>query len=199
MITFDGSHNTRQIIEKCENTKYKTIFIQLDKDKSQQLIVLSCYDGEYPSIVQQIEEEVWRDFQDFNVVRIKIESSVSNAGVPETYIEKKLFWNRTNYFEFHYDAPLHKDRKGEKFKKILNTYRSQNRLNAENLDLSRTEYKQINEKYFHIVNTMRLFNVGREKAFLTNDEILEYSKQDDLPLSTLKTAFIVYDRYFHSK
>jgi hypothetical protein len=36
---------------------------------------------------------------------------------------------------------------------------------------------------------MRLFNVGREKAFLTNDEILEYSKQDDSPLTALKVAF----------
>jgi hypothetical protein len=148
-------------------------------------------------IIQQIEEEVLKDFQDFNILRIKIESLVSNIGVPETSIEKKLFWNRTNYFEFHYNAPLGKDQKGERFKKILNTYRSNNRLNTENLLISRIQSKQISDPNFHWINIMHLFNAGRIKAFQAHDEILESSRTDDLSLQPLKIAFIVSDRYFH--
>jgi hypothetical protein len=190
LITFDVS---QEIIQKCENTK----FTRSDKDQPQQIIVSSQYDGEYPSIVQQIEEKILKDFQDFNIRRIKIESLMSNVGIPETCIEKKLFWNRTNYFEFHYDAPSGKDRQGERLKKILNTYRSKNRLNTENLIFSRIQFKQITEPNFYSINIIHLFNVGREKACLTNNEILEYSKTDDLPLSSIKSSFIVSDRYFH--
>jgi len=182
----------------CENTKYKIEFIQFDDNKPQQLIILSHYDGEYPSIVKQIEEEVYQYFRDFNIIRIKIQSLISNEGIPETDTEKKLFWTQTNYFEFHYKIPLEKDRQGEKFKKLLNICRSKYRFNLDNLDLSRIQFKQIDEKNFHYINIIRLFNLGREKAFSINDEIVEYVTRDNLPLSTIKHAFIVYDSHFHS-
>lgn len=49
---------------------------------------------------------------------------------------------RKNYFEFHYNIPLEKDRKGEKFKKLANTCRSKYRFNSENFDLLRIQFKQ---------------------------------------------------------
>jgi len=45
---------------------------------------------------------------------------------------------RKNYFEFHYNIPLEKDRKGE----IANTCRSKYRFNSENFDLLRIQFKQ---------------------------------------------------------
>ncbi|CAF0930639.1 unnamed protein product [Rotaria sp. Silwood1] len=43
------------------------------------------------------------DCSNFNIIRIKIESLTSNEGVPQTDIDKKLFWDKeTNYFEFRY-------------------------------------------------------------------------------------------------
>jgi len=108
-----------------------------------------------------------------------------------------LFWNQTNYFEFHYDIPLEKDRKGEKFKKLVNTCRTKYRFNLDNLDLLRIQFKQINENNFHFINIIRLFNVGRERAFLINNEIINYSTSN-LPLSSIKQTFTVYDKDLHS-
>ncbi len=63
---------------------------------------------------------------------------------------------RKNYFEFHYNIPLEKDRKGEKFKKLANTCRSKYRFNSENFDLLRIQFKQIDENNFHCINIIRL-------------------------------------------
>ncbi|CAF5046568.1 unnamed protein product, partial [Rotaria sp. Silwood1] len=87
--------------------------------KLQQLTISSHYYGQYPSIVKHIEEEVHKQFQDFNIIRIKIESSVSNEGIPKRSIDKRLFWDETtNYFEFHYTIMERKDRKGDNLSKL---------------------------------------------------------------------------------
>jgi hypothetical protein len=169
---------TEQVIHKlkiaCENTKY-----QVNNDTSE-VTITSTYHGEYPLIVKQIEEEIYQHFPDFNIRRIKIESLVSNEGIPHTFIDKKLFWNRTNYFKFCYTAQSEKDRKGEKFQKLINIYQSKYKLNA---DLSRNDS----------IYTLSLFNVGREKAFQIDNEILEYSIKNNFPLSNIKQTFIIYD------
>jgi len=81
--------------------------------KPQQLIVSSQYNGEYPSIVKQIEDEAYRHFKNFNIIRIKIKSLASNEGVPKNDFDKELFWNdKTNYFEIRYKM-LFKKRSGK--------------------------------------------------------------------------------------
>lgn len=178
----------------CESTKYQVLYIQSNENKSQQIIVFANYDGEYPSIVQQVEEDADQHFQDLNIMRIKIETSACNTGVPETDTEKKLFWDHTgNYFEFYYHIPLENDRRGEKFKKILNTYRSKHRMNSEYMDFSRTQIQELDKKNSDYIFTMRLFVVGREKSSLINNEIFQDATQ------TIKHHFIVYDRDFLCK
>ncbi|CAF4307128.1 unnamed protein product, partial [Adineta steineri] len=199
MITFDCNNNNIENLEKlCNNTKYKLILIHAgidqDKNKSEQLIVSCQYHGEYPLIIRQIEQEIYHDFQDFNIVRLQIESLVSNEGVPEGFTERKLFWNRSNYFIFYYLIPLEKDGKGENLKKIVNTYRSKHRFNSDNIDLLHNEFKQINNENLHYISIMRLFNVGREKALVINDEIIENSNRNNLPLTLMKSSFIVYEK-----
>ncbi|CAF4322218.1 unnamed protein product, partial [Adineta steineri] len=178
--------------------KYKLILIHSgidqDKNKSEQLIVSSQYHGEYPLIIRQIEQEIYHDFQDFHIVRLQIESLISNEGVPEGFTEKKLFWNRSNYFAFYYLIPSEKDGKGENFKKIVNIYRSKHRFNSDNIDLLHNEFKQINDENLHYISIMRLFNVGREKALVINDEIIENSNRNNLPLTLMKSSFIVYEK-----
>ncbi|CAF1560049.1 unnamed protein product [Adineta steineri] len=199
MITFNCNDNNIENLEKlCNNTKYKFILIHSgidqDKNKSEQLIVSSQYHGEYPLIIRQIEQEIYHDFKDFNIVRLQIESLVSNEGVPEGFTEKKLFWNRSNYFAFYYLIPLEKDGKGENLKKIVNTYRSKHRFNSDNIDLLHNEFKQTIDNNLHYISIMRLFNVGREKALVINDEIIENSNRNNLPLTLMKSAFIVYEK-----
>lgn len=178
----------------CESTKYQVLYIQSNENKSQQIIVFANYDGEYPSIIQQVEEDAYQHFQDLNIMRIKIGTSASNTGVPETDTEKKLFWHNTaNYFEFYYDIPLEKDRRGEKFKKILNTYRSKHRMNSECMDFSRIEIQELDKKNSDYIFTMHLFVVGREKSSFINNEIFRDATQ------TIKHHFIVYDQEFPCK
>jgi hypothetical protein len=57
---------------------------------------------------------------------------------------------------------------------------------------------KIDENNFHCINIIRLFNVGREKAFFINKEIVDYSIRNNLPLSPIKQTFTVYDKDFHS-
>jgi len=200
-ITFDCTHHTEQVIEnlkkKCEKTKFKIIFIDLDtqqnKGKLQQLMTSSYYCGEFPSIVEKIEEEAYRHFQDFNIVRIKIESLASNEGVPEMNIDKKLFWDdETTYFEFHYKVLVKRDSKDEN----LSTLRSvcQTRYGYK-LHLSRNAFKQTDEKDFHYLITMRLFDVGRVDAFEQNDAVVDYLTAKNFPPLKVVREFVVYDTY----
>jgi hypothetical protein len=78
-------------------------------DHPPQLIVSSHYHGEYPSIVKDIEEEVYKYFHDFHIIFITIQSLLSNEGVPQSDFEQQLFSNSTtNYFEFRYKVSLEK-------------------------------------------------------------------------------------------
>ncbi|CAF2980554.1 unnamed protein product [Rotaria sp. Silwood2] len=200
-ITFDCTQNTEKVIEKlkqlCDNTKYNLLLIQLDtkqgNKKLQQLMTSSFHCGEYQSIVQQIKEEAHQHFQEFNIVRIKIKSSTSNEGVPQTDIDMKLFWNKIrNYFEFNYHVSLESDHKGESLRKFINQCQTNYRLNSQ---LSRTVIKQINEKNFHHRITMDLFHIGRRRAFEINDEIVEYSTQNNFPSPEITSSFTIYDSF----
>ncbi|CAF3284230.1 unnamed protein product [Rotaria sp. Silwood2] len=200
-VTLDCTYHTEQVIEKlkktCENTKYKIIFIDLDTNeqngKHQQLMTSSYYCGEYPSIVKKIEEEVYQHFQNFNIIRIKIESLASNEGVPETDIDRKLFWDKkTNYFEFHYKVLVNNDPKEQKLEKLRNICQSNRRLH---LHVSQNAFKQLDEKNSHDMVTIRLFDVGRESAFQNNDEVIQYLTKNNFPPLKVVREFIVYDTH----
>ncbi|CAF0892566.1 unnamed protein product [Adineta steineri] len=199
--TFDCTHNTEEVIEKlkkvCENTKYKIIFIDLETNqknyKLQQLMTSSYHCGEYPSIVKQIEEEVYKYFQDFNIIRLKIESLASNEGVPKTDIEKKLYWDHeTNYFEFHYKVLIQNDKKKEKYEKLKNICTN---LRAYNLHLSRNAFKELDNDDYHYMITMRLFDNGQESAFKTNDVVVNDLTTYKFPPLKVVREFIVYDNH----
>ncbi|CAF1114056.1 unnamed protein product [Rotaria sordida] len=198
-ITFDCKPNSEQVIEKlkktCEKTKYKIAFIQLRADKKknnlQQLIAFSYYHDEYPSIVQAIEKEIHEQFKDFNILRIQKKSLASNEGIPQTDIDKELFWNeKTYYFEFHYRIVL-KHELDEKFLKFLQKRCESN--SRYKLYLSPYALKQIDHKKFHYIITMRLFDVGRNGAFQMNDQVIKYYKGILFLPSKIEPEFIVYD------
>ncbi|CAF4407096.1 unnamed protein product [Rotaria sp. Silwood2] len=200
-ITFDCSNNTEEIMKKlqkqCENTKYKILVIDFEakeeNDKVQQLMISSYYCGEYPSIVKQIEEEVYQQFQNFNIIRIKIASLTSNESIPVTDIDKKLFWNKeTNYFEFHYKVLVREDVEEQNLTKLRNICQSNNPFH---LHVSYNTLKQPNEKKFHYMVTMRLFDVGRESAFQNNDEVIQYLTKNNFPPLKVVREFIVYDTH----
>ncbi|CAF3349179.1 unnamed protein product [Rotaria socialis] len=200
-ITFDCAHNTEQIIEKlkqtCENTNYTLLLSQSDtnqeKGKVQQLMASSFHCGEYPSIILQIEDEVHKYFQDFDIIRIKIRSSTSSEGLPETDMDKKLFWNKMkNYFEFNYYVSLEKDLKGERLKKFINQCGSNHKLN---LQLSRNLIKQINEANLHYTIIVQLFNAGRRHALEINDAIVEYSTKNNFQSQEITLGFVIYDSF----
>jgi hypothetical protein len=73
------------------------------KNKLQQLITILSYHGQYLSILQQIQEEIHQNFQDFNIEGIQIKSLLSNEGLPRNDVDKQLFWNEKHFcFQFHY-------------------------------------------------------------------------------------------------
>ncbi len=207
-ITFDCTGDAKHVIDKlkkvCTNTKYKIVFVQWmkyekGKENCRELMVLSHYKGEYPSIVKEIEDEAYKHFQDFEIIGMKIKSSISNEGVPQSDLEKQLFWNDiTNYFELRYNVSLEVDGRGERFQKIVNTCRSDYGFNSDSLDLLRIQLKQIDKKNLDYINVIRLFNVGRGKASIIHDEIVASAQRNHLPLSTIEPAFAVYGRYSHS-
>ncbi|CAF4082092.1 unnamed protein product [Rotaria sordida] len=200
-ITLDFTDHTEQAIEilqkACENTKYKLMFIQLDTDsekkKLKALMVSSYYYGEYPSIFKQIEEEAYQAFQDFNIIRIKIKSSVSNEGVPQTDMEKKVFWNdETNYFEFHYKIPLEEECERDKLRSLVNMCRPYFKYDLHSSD---NVYERIHQKNPEYMITMRLFDFGRENALKTNKESVEELTINNSPPLQVVCEFIVYDTH----
>ncbi|CAF1495001.1 unnamed protein product [Rotaria sp. Silwood1] len=198
-ITFDCKRNSEQVIEKlkktCQNTKYKIAFIQLCADQKkknlQQLIAFSYYHGEYPSIIEQIERKVHEQFKDFNILRIQIKSLASNEGVPQTNIDKQLFWNeKSYYFEFHYRIILKRELDGD-FLKLLQKRCESN--STYKLYLSPYAFKQIDHKKFHYIIIMRLFDVGRDGAIQMNYNVVKYDKGILCLPSNVEPEFIVYD------
>ncbi|CAF1003109.1 unnamed protein product [Adineta ricciae] len=198
-VTLDCSNNTEEVIEKlkkaCENTKYKVIFIDLNshnkKEKNQQLMTSSYHCGEYPAIVSEINEEVHKHFRDFNIVRVKIEALASNDGIPETDIEKKLFWDdKSNYFEFHYKVLLKIDNYGKAYKELENICNY-----SRGLHLSRNAFQRLNEDNSYYLITKRLFENGRKSAFEINDRTIDYlTARKYPPLKTVR-EFVVYDSF----
>jgi hypothetical protein len=200
-ITFDCAHNTEKYIENlkktCENTKYKIIFINLNTrqqdDKLQQLMTSSYHCGEYPSIVEQIKEEAYKHFKDFNIVRIKIESLASNEGVPLTDIDKRIFWDdESNYFEFHYKILVKNGGKKDNLQELQDICQ---RYYQNKLHLSHNAFQQVDEKNFHYMITMRLFNNGRDSAFETNESIVQYLTANKFPPLKVVREFIVHDSH----
>jgi hypothetical protein len=161
--------------------------------KLQQLMTSSYHCGEYPSIVKQIEDEAYEHFKDFNIIRIKIESLASNVGVPQTDIEKRLFWDETsNYFEFHYKVLVKNGGHDKNLKELEDLCR---RKYGYHLHLSHNAFQQLDEKDFHYMITMRVFDFGRGNAFIRNDEIVEYLTGNKFPPLKVVREFVVHDSH----
>lgn len=158
-------------------------------NKLEQLMTSSYYTGEYPSIVEKIQNEVYEYFKEFNIIRIKIESLASNDGVPELNIEKRLFWDdETNYFEFHYKF-LVNDQQLKTLKNVCQSYGTQR------LHLSHNAFQTLTEDNFYYFVTMRIFNLGRKQAFQQNDDVIEYFKRNHFTPLKVVREFIVHDSY----
>jgi len=153
----------------------------------------SYHTGEYPLIVEQIEEEAFKYFKNFNIIRIKIESLASNEGVPKIDVEKRLFWNgESNYFEFHYKILVKNGGKKDNLKELEDICRSNYRYK---LHLSHNAFQQVDEKNFHYMITMRLFDNGRDNAFAINDEVVQLLTNKKFPPVKVVREFIVHDSY----
>ncbi len=189
-ITFTDTEDAPDQLNKaCKNTRYKLLFNEWttfqEEEKSQGLQVSSIYEGEYPTIIEQIESEAHDHFKDFHIIRIKIQSSAFNNGVPQHDLEKQFLWNDiTNYFQLSYKFSLEKN-----FKKTAKNLRQICRSLFENeVQLS---HIFIRENQF--ILTIYLLNVGRINALIKNGEILKYFTTKEYPPSTALCEFIVYD------
>lgn len=200
-VTFECSSRTDETIEAlrktCENTEFKLIFIHLNADYGKavenQLMTSSYHTGEYPSIVEEIEEKVYKTFSAFNIIRIKVEALASNEGVPMLDIEKKLFWDEeTNYFEFHYKILL---KRHNRVDPIRNLRQICERFRPARLHLSRNAFQKIDDETFHYLITLRLFDVGRQSAFSFNEDVISYLKQSKYPPLKVVREFIVHDTH----
>lgn len=200
-ITFDCGNEPEKCIERlkkiCENSKYKIIFINLNTEgnekKLQQLMTASYHCGEYPMIVKQIEEEASKYFHEFSIIRIKIESLASNSGVPESDLEKRLFWDTNNtYFEFHYKVLIENDETNTKLDELRNICQSHY---GHPLHLSHNAFQKVDETHFHYMITLRLFQMGRKNAFEYHEQIINYLTENKFPPLKTVREFAVYDSH----
>jgi hypothetical protein len=179
-IIFDCKSNFEQVIGKlkikCENTKYEIpclyLYVDQNKNKFEKLIVIASFDGQYPSIIQQIQEEVYQYFQDFIIEDIQIKSSIENEGLPINDIDKQLFWNEKIFsFQFHYQILIKK----KLFPIIQYQLASISRFNSY---LSAYIIKRIDNRTFHYIIQMSLSDVGRDKALMMSDEFFNFLKRN---------------------
>ncbi|CAF1063838.1 unnamed protein product, partial [Adineta steineri] len=201
-ITFDCSNDTMNVINNlakvCENTKYKIIFIALDNNRKtdkvqEQLIVSSQYDGEYPSIVKQIEEEVYKYFQDFSIIRIKIKVSTANESVLLSDIEKDLFWSKTtNYFELRYTIPVRRSRKRDDLPYIQRRFQRLIR-NNHTLHVSHDAFQKAYGNDLRYVITIRFFNGGAGFALVQHSSIIGMLEREKFSPLKVVQEFVVHD------
>lgn len=200
-VTFECSHRTEEVIERlnktCENSKFKLIFIELNTKtkggQNHQLMTSSHHCGEYPTIIKQIEDEVNEKFRDFNIIRIKIESLASNEGIPETKLDKILFWEKeTNYFEFHYKILIKTNGSDDPLKAVQRICKN---FYGAHLHLSRNAFKKLDNDELHYMITVRLFDVGRQEAFQTNERIVAHLTNWKYPPLKVVREFVVYDSH----
>ena len=200
-ITFDCSNEPEKFIERlkktCENSKYKIIFINLNtkgnEEKLQQLMTSSYHCGEYPMIVKQIEEEASKHFHEFPIIRIKIESLGSNPGLPESDVEKRLFWDADNtYFEFHYKILVENNGTNIKLNELRNICQNHQ---GHPLHLSHNAFQKVDETNFHYMITLRLFEMGRKNAFEYHEQIISYLTEKKFPPLKTVREFVVYDSH----
>ncbi len=194
-ITFSCTPRPQDLIDQlskiCQNTRYKFLFNE-KWITSQQLIVSSNYEGECPAIIQQIENEVYEYFKDFDIIRIKIKSLTSNEGVPQYDLEKQFSWNdKTNYFELCYKFSLNKNFK-ETIEKLRRTCRTMFKNQSE-LKLPEIIFKHTFIENDELILTIHLFEVGRTNALAKMDEIVKYFTTNNFPPSKVLSEFIVHD------
>ncbi|CAF1102092.1 unnamed protein product [Rotaria sordida] len=185
-ITVDN-HNIEKFLNICKINNLKAIYIHLndDDDSIKQLTTSSYHVGTYSDIVEQINTLIDNIFNDFDIQRLKIKSLGSNNGVPENDIDKLLFWDKkSNYFEFHYKIFIGSTNKLDKLKNLCR---------KQNLHLAYNTFEKpsINKIYYTV--TMRLFNVGKRNAFITNDYIVQYLTGNDFMPLKVEHHFVVYD------
>ena len=171
---------------KCENTKYKILFIHLDIDqKIKQLVVQSSYHGEYPSIIQRIQEEVHRHFQDFSIENIQIRSSLSNQGIPINDIDKQLLWyEKTFSFQFNYQFSLI----DKLFHIIQKKLKSDPKFNS-----SIHLIQQINQQHLDYCIQISFTDVGKDKALKMSEAFINtYLRTIPRQSMKIQKGFLVY-------
>jgi len=188
-ILFD---NSKAILEKlkikCQKIGNNNLFIYLIDDNDQkikQLMIHLTYHGEYPLIIQQIQNDIHTNFQDFLIKNVQIKSSISNQGIPMNDIDKQLFWKNT--FQFNYKLSRNQE--------LLSTIKT--KLKANTLFNSFTYcIKRIDRQKFDYFIQMSLNNVGLENALKMSDAFLSCLKRISRNSVKIQQQFILYDNNF---
>ncbi|CAM4819043.1 unnamed protein product [Rotaria magnacalcarata] len=157
------------------------------------LIALAHYDGEYPSIFKQVEQEIRDHFNNFLIKSIAIASLASDKCVPQTDMEFRLFWNKNNCFEFYYKVLIGEDQQEEKLKQLQGLCRSKTRFH---LCLLPNVLEETNNKTFDYVLIMCLYGMGRNNAFEQSDKFVKYLKEKGFTPLDIVHQFIVCGKNF---
>ena len=179
------NYDMEKFLHVCATNKLKPIFIHLNNGNHRKQVMASFYhDGTYPDIIEEIKTLIDIHFEEFNVIRVKIKSLISNHGLPDNDIDR-LFWSeRSNYFEFHYKVLI---KSAIRFKKLEELCAN------ESLHLAFNAFKKtsIHETYYFV--TMRLFDVGKTNATIRNNHIIRYLTCNHYPPVKVEEGFIIYD------
>ncbi|CAM4740766.1 unnamed protein product [Rotaria magnacalcarata] len=138
------------------------------------LIALAHYDGEYPSIFKQVEQEIRDHFNNFLIKSIAIASLASDKCVPQTDMEFQ-------------------DQQEEKLKQLQGLCRSKTRFHLCQLP---NVLEETNNKTFDYVLIMCLYGMGRNNAFEQSDKFVKYLKEKGFTPLDIVHQFIVCGKNF---
>ncbi|CAF1430630.1 unnamed protein product [Adineta steineri] len=176
--------NIRTCPTICQINEYNWIDVsRFNGKRSKRLIVSFNHMGRYPDMMEQTQTFIDTQFKGLDIIRVKIKSLALNNDIPENDLDKMLFWDKkSNYFEFYHKVLI---------KSLWQLRELKNFCQNRHLHLASFGKISSNEGYYFVI--LRLFNVGREKALIENDYLMERLTANNFPPLDIESNFIVYD------
>lgn len=179
---------------KIMSTKYKFSYVQecttKEENKIPELVAVAYYDGEYPSIVEKIISEAYKDFAGFHIKCIEITSLLTNEGVPQTALDFELFWDKPPYsFYSYYKVLAEKDRNEEKLEQLRDTLDHQH---SDCILLSWDAFEETHNKTIHYIMRRIVSSGGKDEILKLSDQNVQYLREMNFTPIDIEHEFSVY-------
>lgn len=177
----------------CSENGLKLTIIELPSGLHPVQVMVGAYIvGDYAHVYHEIHEKILGDLQDrgFIVNRLKIESIISNNGVPIDYTSKKeqspLF--DQCYFEFHWKIQLDPENPALSYDKLNLVANDHGKLY-----LSKNVYKKVSKNCHHVFLTMRNMCDGKNESLEEYYYASAFIERHGFKIVKSEREFVVYD------